>query len=213
MHRFTTTVCPRFLLIAALITACADPVAPPAPTGSCQTFNACGGDPSGRWSVFDVCYDVDDFLAATEAAIDKPECAGWLLHTEITVGGTLTFSEGTLDSQLMLNQRLETQWTQACLSAIASEDAVLDQSTCDALGSAIAMDSGVGAICEIADDVCLCQAEVSSRLPSTVSYTLEGGQVVTSKGRSDFCVGGDDLLFSGKAGPNTPELIMLLRRD
>ncbi len=208
-----TTACPSLLLIAALTSACADPVAPPIPTGSCLSFAPCGGDPAGQWTVFDVCYDVDDFLAATEAAIPNPECAGWLLDTEISVGGSLTFADNTLESQLVLNQRLETQWTLACLNAITSEDAVLDQDTCDAVGDAIAMDSGVGAICEIAGDVCLCRAEVTSRLPSSAGYTLEGGQVVTSKGRSEYCVGGEDLLFRGKAGPNTPELVMLLRRD
>jgi len=182
-------------------------------TGSCLNFDACGGDPTGRWSVFDVCYDVQAFRTASAAAIEAEACTGWLLDSEISVFGPLVFADGQLDSQLVLVQRLDTLWTQDCLRAVLSPDTVLDEDTCDAIGESLSTDSESGTTCLLADGLCTCVAEVVSRIPSVVDYSIEDGQVVTPKGRSDFCRTGNELLFRGQAGPNMPDFLLLLRRD
>lgn len=198
--------------IIALGFGCGDPPTPPPPAGSCQNFAACGGDPSGTWSVYDVCYDTEAFRLATESAIDDPACAGWLQNTAISVVGTLRFADDVLASELVLIQLLDTVWTEACLQAITSPTAVLDAASCNAIGSSLSVDSESGTACTLAGDLCECRAEVVSSVPTSLGYTLEDGRVITARGTSDYCAADNELLFRGQAGTERPEFILLLRR-
>jgi hypothetical protein len=202
-----------FLLAMTVAIGCAEPPSSPASGGSCQGFGACGGDPAGVWSVFDVCYDEQVFREATRSAITAPECADWLVATEVSVTGRLSFGEDQLVSDLVLRQTLDTVWSQDCLDALSATPTPLSPATCDSLGLSLSMDSEGGAECEVVDGLCHCLADVVSTSHTETPYSVQGNQINSPMGRSDFCVDGDDLLFRGKADAVRPELVMILRRD
>ena len=209
MNRFALAVLSAIILTAG----CAEPPASPTAGGSCQGFGACGGDPTGSWSIFDICYDEELFREATRSAITAPACADWLVATDVSVTGRLSFGADQLVSNLVLRQTLDTVWTQECLDSLTNEPTALSQATCDALGPSLSMDSEAGAECEVRDGLCHCLANVVSTSQSETPYTVLGNQIDTPMGRSDFCVDGDDLLFRGKADAVRPALVMILRRD
>ena len=162
--------------------------------GSCGSFDACGGDLVGTWTVKDVCYD------PTGLQSDEPACSNLLRSVETHASGSMTFSaDGMISGDLTLSVDVHVVWTNACIGALSGNSAVNVASRCSALEDTyLARGTFERAACRVVGADCAC-ALTSVPMMDTSSglfmYSADGTAIVEPDGgvENSFCVDGDSL--------------------
>jgi len=157
-----------------------------------ETFNACGGDPTGTWDLASMCVE-GGLPAAIDGAMatDWPSCANSTKSAHMTVAESQTFSVGTLEYQWTSTQGATVSYSAACMAEGAGTP---NAGTCQLVGATYSMAGGTTGGCAWTGSSCNCNyTQVSSEHVST-TYTINGSTLVDQNGPDfEFCVSGGAL--------------------
>lgn len=152
---------------------------------NCGTFNACGGDPIGAWSLEDLCYDPP----LEQASIDQfgPDCADEVQSYAFHGAMSLTFDKSTLHGELdELWADESVRVTQKCLDAIVrstgSDQSIPLAQYCPNLEAGLNQ-GGNDANCGFAGGACSCDLTIRAPLNSqnktgTFAYSVMDNDLI-----------------------------------
>jgi hypothetical protein len=153
--------------------------------GDCeQAFSACGGDPSGDWTVVGVCEVALDDLAA---------CAGltYTILDDRSSGTVAMNGDNTYDRVYNLDLDFEIGIPLSCIAPVP----------CNLLPPASA---GIFSTCTDDGTTCTCQGTFAETDSASGSWTVEGDEIVfDGDDRQQFCIDGDRATVQDEAGVRT----------
>lgn len=197
------------VFVVALASAC---VGGADSDGSCDAFEACGGDPTGRWEVVSMC-GLNFTENANATQFDAPECDGAIRHVEASVSGIYDFAGGSRSVDMVMQVDLEIALTEECVAATRSA-AVADFSLfCGALEAEYRQTPEFAAAeCSVIDGACECLVtSVEEPVTESGTYTVSGNNLDDGSTLTPFCVRGDRLTMRDEA-PDGRIAVMTLRR-
>lgn len=158
----------------------------------CTAFSACGGDPTGKWTIDGVCTEND--IAGQLLADLPPECNGAVQSVSLDVSGTLEYASGSETSDVLIATGARLVYTSACISAKIGAPTTVTQAVCDLVASIVAPADGPTVSCKLTGDACDCAMNTIENIQETDTYTLSGSMITYSDGSAvQFCVSGSTL--------------------
>lgn len=180
------------LLAAVSLAACSDEG--DGAGGVTCDYTPCGGDPTGVWTVVEVC-GADQLLPLDEI----PACRSAVSSGRGTATGTETFAaDGTYRRDIRLGGRFSYELPEACADAL-SEGAGAE-SYCATLALVFGTMAGT-ADCRFEGTTCFCELDLDMELPEEGTWAVEGESLITTSDEFDepaaspFCVSGTDLML------------------
>lgn len=168
--------------------------------GSCEEIAACGGDPTGSWTLDGACFDLSQFETGREDCDMEFDAA-------MEASGTLDLhADGTYVSTITAKARSRSIYHPGCLS---TEGGTL---TCEQLDAGLRSnvdrgDSGYeSAGCAVVDQRCVCEMVMSETTRTeTGTWAVSGTTLTIARDgqtpRSDaFCVQGSSLTIGVSVG-------------
>jgi len=160
-----------------------------------DTFNACGGDPTGNWTVTGFCLD-GDLVAGLNSSQTATECNTQTKTAQLKGSGSANYmapvsGEGVVVYDAKLELRTTESISPAC--AAASWDvATLDASGCAQIQTAIkGGDADTTVTCVMAAGNCDCTVDQVSLQKAQNLYTITGSNITESDDSTyDFCING-----------------------
>jgi hypothetical protein len=190
-----------FLLLGLLLLGCNsssdDKSAPVYMTTCTQTFSACGGDPTGTWTLGSLCMIDGSTVDAFNALLkDYPSCAGAFTEVNVEAGGSVTYTASTYHRTADVKTTGKMHANAACFSEM-SGGAALSAITCGAASSAIPqLFPGITGACtyDAPNSLCNCTTNTADTIDETGTYTTANGKLTESGGNVyEYCVGGGAL--------------------
>jgi hypothetical protein len=197
------------VFVIALATAC---VGGADSDGSCDAFEACGGDPTGRWEVVSMC-GMNFVENANATQFDAPECDGAIRHVGASVSGTYDLAGGSASVDMVMQVDLEIALTEECVAATHGVASASFSLFCGALEAEYIQTPGFAAAeCNVMDGACECLVtSVEEPVTDSWTYTVSGNSPDDGSTLTPFCVRGDRLTMRDEA-PDGRISIMTLRR-
>jgi hypothetical protein len=180
-------------------------------TDGVSSFAACGGDPTGDWTLESVCVSGEALFARTTMKRDCPQAKAavamdWTGTAKLH-GGQIVFTVTAESSTTTLTI------PDACLKGVACADAVTEPG--------YACTAGAAGTC-----VCVQAASGAGGPTETRAYTIDGTALVTTtttgEERMDFCVKDGTLALqirvgedapAGEYGSSSAPAVLVLRKD
>jgi len=160
-----------------------------------DAFQACGGDPTGRWKFQDACLQMP-------LGGGGGECPG------MTQGGDIEYVNLVMDFQ-------GGQVTASMDKVLVTIDLTVPKSCMPGVPcSALEQDGKLS--CTDAGSNCSCtgsQEEVPEDSPSTKAYTISGGSITIGNDTSKFCVQGDELRLLQEDPEDGSRQLLILKRQ
>jgi hypothetical protein len=159
---------------------------------TCESFDACGGNPEGTYTAKSVCVDgVEEALLAGM----PEECSDSLGDLEVSLKGTVSLeTDGT--STMDVVETIDTTVTisAACAEAKSGASVTLSDAICTFVSSTL-VDSGfTSATCKLSAKSCVCDAQIKTTIDETTTYEIDGSKLTMEDGtETDFCVSGEQL--------------------
>jgi hypothetical protein len=182
--------------------------------GACTgTFNACGGDPTGTWSLTGACID-GDLVAAlnAEMAADYPACADTYSAAGVALGGSVTYGDGkyTFDATMEIIQSFT--YTPACVAQL-SNGVALSAAVCSQLEQGLNRESGGKATCSYVGTNCDCEGTLTQTNDTSGSYSISGSTIIEDSGTTyQFCVEGASMSQREVVAGNVYGITQMTRR-
>lgn len=176
-----------------------------------ESFEACGGDPSGTWEISDVCVQGDlTAVANAEYSKDATSCAALCSSASLNARGFVTYEAGTYTANAVLTISESLQATQACYEALSN--APWSSSSCTALTQMLQTDHSTTASCANTGSGCDC-AYTSSSVAQDAAYTVSGTSLIASDGTAtEFCVQGSMMMQRDTLASNVYVVTQLTKR-
>lgn len=154
------------------------------------TFAACGGDPTGKWQVSDLCLGRDlAQLLNDSLGASSPACMGAVQSATLRTSGTIAYNAGTVTYDTVVSTTTRTSYTVACMNALMPS-VPADATSCAKLGPQPGAADETGS-CSFSGSACNCDVDGTSRDTSVNSYAVSGATITESGGASyEFCVSG-----------------------
>jgi len=162
---------------------------------SCAAFEACGGDPTGRWEIVTAC-GVDLVANANASQFDPPACDGAFRKIDLRASGTYEFaSSGTATFNFVAQLDTDVWLTNECITAVRGMAPASLVDYCSGLESDYAQSPDLaGAMCNVEGGACTCLlTSVEQTTMASGSYTLDGTNIDDGVSLTPFCVSGDTL--------------------
>jgi hypothetical protein len=163
-----------------------------------DTFTACGGEPTGTWTVGGVCLDAD--LAAGFNSERTGACTSQTTGADVSATGTVTYMApmAGLDPAVMYNATITLRTTESISPACAMEAygvTTLDAAACTQLATLLkANDPERTLTCAMAGANCDCRLTYVHKKMGQNLYTITGSTISESDDSSyEFCVNGNTL--------------------
>jgi hypothetical protein len=181
----------------------------------CDDVTACGGDPTGTWTLRENCLEVvvPGLFEGVEGCENvRPVGSG-------TLEGTFTFEDGTATQNTQQTVDVTVIIDDACAEAISGLPGVSAAALCPLLDAMIMMDPETPADCAAVGDDCRCDGtQATEPVMQTDTYEVVGDQLVLGSGDTfDFCQEGDEMSLSGATvdatSGATAELLVFLDRQ
>lgn len=152
-----------------------------------EQFSACGGDPTGSWSLEEICVDGSLTDAVDAYFSEYPSCENSVREAELTTSAGVTYTENTFDrtGSSTLNAKLEL--TEDCFREQTNN--TLTSLSCMAYGQVMEGQSGMKGTCSYDGTVCKCDTTLTQSLDASGSYSVDGSNIVEQDGtKLKFCV-------------------------
>lgn len=156
-----------------------------------DNFSACGGDPTGTWTIQEVCLS-DGSIGADPF---NGMCDGSSFVVDVAVTGTVTFADGKITPNTVTESTITMHVPKVCIGGQG----------CEAIAS-----GEDGWNCDDGGDACDCtKVETKADDDSDISdYVVEGNDLVsTQNGESKhlpFCIEGRTITISVPSDPGKP---------
>jgi hypothetical protein len=159
---------------------------------ACGGFKACGGDPSGTWSVQDVCVENAAEVYAKELG---GECASSFRSADVTGSGTYELgADMQASSVLTLGATVVLAFNDACVKSLGVTGSAASE--CKNLENDLKDNADFsGATCNVAGAMCNCTVTATPKMVmGEGAYAVESGNTIVIKGASQaFCASGNTL--------------------
>lgn len=157
----------------------------------CPTFEACGGDPEGTWTVKDVCLNNGRELFASTIG---PACASAYQAASVQGEGRYELAEGQASSQFELNTSVVLAFDDSCIQSILGKSATA-ASQCANLAAALSRDPNFASVaCDVEDAKCVCELtapELSSG--DDGAYQVRDNELIIDGKPVPFCIDGETM--------------------
>jgi hypothetical protein len=159
-----------------------------------DTFTACGGDPTGNWSVSGFCLDGD--LVAGFNGEQSTACNTQTKSAVLKGSGSAMYMMPTGgDGVVVYDAKLEVQTKESISPACAADTygvATLDASGCTQIQTVLkGGDADTTVSCAMAAGNCDCTMDIVSLQKAQNLYTIAGSNITESDDSTyDFCVNG-----------------------
>jgi hypothetical protein len=159
-----------------------------------DTFTACGGDPTGNWTVSGICVDGD--LAGGFNSQQNTACTSQTKTAALKGSGSAMYMAPTAgDGVVVYDAKLELRTTESISPACAADSygvATLDASGCTQIQTLLkGGDAGTTVTCAMAAGNCDCTVDVVELQMAQNLYTITGSNIVENDDSTyDFCVNG-----------------------
>jgi hypothetical protein len=171
--------------------------------GKCPSFKACGGDPTGDWTVDDVCASNEGKLFA--ATVNQPACSS-ALQSVSNVKGSGEYKLGAdknAMSSIMVSGSAKFSFNDACAKALGIADNAASECT-SKIEAAFKKESAVkSAACTATGSNCDCTIDSTLSFAGNGSYTVSGNNIMVSGLTQPFCVEGGKLTVQASQGGET----------
>jgi hypothetical protein len=167
----------------------------------CETFEPCGGDPEGSWTVVDTCLETPGEIPL----LDVAGCEDAVQGVGVDVVGTRTYEDGELTFEQVATVRVAVIVSDECATAVTMADQQVDANElCAFLPALVAlnMDSPFSQVeCAVVDEACNCDLYMDAETTTTTTtYVVDGTHITQGDGTEyDFCQEGDSLITHGLA--------------
>lgn len=186
---------------------------------ACDSFEPCGGDPTGVWDVVDACSpNAADVLASD---LEPSGCEGALREVAVDTTGTVELTEdGRSETDLVNQFELTLAIDQDCLGALGEELGLgsgtlqLSGATCGLVPVGIEQmpDPPERTTCEMSGVECLCDAASAEVSSNTGTYEVDGDNLATPQGDLlPFCQSDDQMLIQVESEGGV-QIVMTLER-
>jgi hypothetical protein len=169
----------------------------------CPSFKACGGDPTGDWTVDDVCASNEGKLFAS--TVNQPACAS-ALQSVSNVKGSGEYKLGAdknAMSTIMVSGSAKFSFNDACAKALGIADKAGSECT-SKIEAAFKKESAVkSATCMAAGANCDCTIDSTLSFAANASYTVNGNNLMVSGLTQPFCVEGGKFTVQAAQGGET----------
>lgn len=157
---------------------------------SCEeVFDACGGDPTGSWSLERICVDGSLTDAVGAYFSEYPSCENSVREAELTTAAGVTYTETDFDRTGSATLKAKIEITEDCFREQAG--GTLTSLTCMAYGQMMEGQSGMTGTCSYDGTVCVCNASVTEPLNASGTYSINGSEIVEEDGKTlAFCAAG-----------------------
>jgi hypothetical protein len=206
MRRMNETSLRHGCLFAVILLACG-PLAcgssddgPITSTLCTDTFTACGGDPTGTWTVSSACLDGD--LAAGMNSVRTGACTTQTKGANVTASGMVTYMAPVagLDPAVTYSATIDLRSMESITPACAMQDyavTTLDAAACTQIATALkAGDAETTVSCSMAGENCDCRITTIHKKMTQNLFTLTGSMISESGGDNstyEFCVNGNTM--------------------
>jgi hypothetical protein len=171
------------------------------------TFNACGGDLTGKWAIDGVCVEGDIKTLISQEVEGMPtECNDLIKGVSIDMSGTVEFANGTQTSDVTTAMEMKFKYTSACASALSGMPITMDANLCSVLAESAnkqdeeETDKKTSATCSFSGGTCNCTMSSSGRDQSSTTYAVSGNTFSTGDGDiEEYCVSGKNLTVRDKS--------------
>jgi len=170
---------PTVIALLALVPACDDNASEeggPSDTLRCESFEACGGDPTGSYTIESVCVEgfEESFLATLPS-----DCHEGLLEVSHAATGTTTFDEdGDFTSDVEVVSSIRFSIDTPCWQALSELDTEMDALTCGLIAPQLANYGLSSGTCEFSDTACICDAEMVTAEADAETYEVDGSELL-----------------------------------
>jgi hypothetical protein len=160
-----------------------------------DTFNACGGEPTGNWTLSGFCLD-GDLVAGLNSEQTAASCSSQTKTAQAKGSGTANYMAPVAgDGVVVYDAKLELRTTESISPACAADAwgvATLDATGCTQIQTAIkAGDANTTVTCAMAAGNCDCTVDQVTLQKAQNLYTLTGSNIVESDDSTyDICVNG-----------------------
>jgi hypothetical protein len=184
---------------------------------SCDTFDPCGGEPEGSWTIVDTCIETEGDVEF----LDAPGCEDALQGVGALVVGSRTYEDGVVTFEQTVTARAAFIVNDACAQGLLMNEDVDAEALCPLLPSLAqaSMEADFESIeCELVDGLCNCDVIFDGGTTmTTTDYVVNGTQITESGGSTyEFCQQGDSLILNGFNDTDTgvmQELTVEFERD
>ena len=164
-----------------------------------DTFTACGGDPTGTWTVVGVCLDGD--LAAAENGLRSAACATQTTGADVSATGSAMYTAATAsaDAVVIYNETTTERSTESISPACATDSygvTTLDANGCAQIQTTLKNgDAEKTVACSLSGGNCDCRVTIMHVSKVQNLITITGSNIVESDDTTyDFCVTGNTML-------------------
>ncbi len=170
---------PAALALVTLISGCDDDddtASAQSGTLSCESFEACGGDPTGSYSIEAVCVEgFDESFLATMPS----ECHEGLLDASHTATGTTNFDEdGSFDSDVEIISSVQFRIDTPCWQALSGLATEMDEDTCELIAPQLSNYGLTSGTCSFSEAACNCDGELITAEADADSYEVSGTELL-----------------------------------
>ena len=157
-----------------------------------ETFEPCGGDPTGTWDIVSVCIQGDLAAAANAAyASDAQACSNLCTAASLNARGSIAYNAGYYEPNAVLTISETLEVTPSCYAALSGTS--WSNAACASMMQTLQGQSNTTATCSADNTGCECVYTTSSSAVAD-SYTIKGTTLVASDGSTtDFCVQGSTM--------------------
>jgi hypothetical protein len=165
----------------------------------CETFEPCGGDPEGSWTIVDTCLETPGEIPL----LDVEGCEDAVQGVGVDVVGTRTYENGEVTFDQVATVRVAAIVSDACAAAVSMAMQEVDANElCPFLPAlaALNMDTPFERIdCAVVDEQCNCDLYLNAETTTTTTtYVVDGSHITQGDGAEyDFCQEGDSLIVNG----------------
>lgn len=159
------------------------------------TFEACGGDPVGEWTIVEACIGEFSIDACPEAEVD---------YSGVTQSGTVVvLDDGTYSTSIQTMGQATALIPRTCFQGATCEQVSMGSDELDC--------TGVGEDCDCTIDATSTDSENGTWTSSgnTLTTTASGGTPETV----EYCVDGDSFKIHPEAGANEPDITIVMARN
>ncbi len=162
-----------------------------------ESFEPCGGDPTGTWDVVNVCVQGDIVAAANAAyASDSTSCSGLCKSVSLSAQGSVTYDSGSYEPSALTSISETLTVTSSCFAALSGES--WTNTSCTTFAQLLESDGNTTAVCSQASAGCNCVYTTNSAAQGD-TYTVSGSSLVASDGTTtEFCVQGSTMVQRDK---------------